>query len=199
MSDTPQDIPSTAAPAPEPALTDHAYDGIQEYDNPTPGWWNWLFIGTIVFSVIYFFVVTMAGGELSPVAFFNRYQLAEQKAGGNLKADAPTLIRLSKDADSLKLGATIFTAKCISCHKGDGSGITGPNLTDERYVNVTKITDIVDVVTKGRNNGAMPAWKTSLNPNEVVEVSAYVASLRGQNKPGKPAEPNAKVIPPWSE
>ena len=35
----------------EPALLDHEYDGIREYDNPTPGWWVMLFILTIIFSV----------------------------------------------------------------------------------------------------------------------------------------------------
>ncbi len=34
-------------------LTDHAYDGIQEFDNPLPGWWKWMFVATIVFSVFY--------------------------------------------------------------------------------------------------------------------------------------------------
>jgi cytochrome c oxidase cbb3-type subunit 3 len=34
----------------EPPLTDHSYDGIQEYDNPMPGWWVWLFVATVVYS-----------------------------------------------------------------------------------------------------------------------------------------------------
>ena len=36
-------------------LLDHAYDGIQEYDNPLPGWWKWLFIASIIFTPPYFF------------------------------------------------------------------------------------------------------------------------------------------------
>ena len=31
----------------------HAFDGIEEYDNPLPKWWFMLFIGTIVFSIGY--------------------------------------------------------------------------------------------------------------------------------------------------
>ncbi|MEK7370666.1 MAG: cbb3-type cytochrome c oxidase N-terminal domain-containing protein, partial [candidate division NC10 bacterium] len=34
-------------------LLDHEYDGIEEYDNPLPGWWVWVFWATIVFSGVY--------------------------------------------------------------------------------------------------------------------------------------------------
>jgi cytochrome c oxidase cbb3-type subunit III len=184
---------------PADPLTGHAYDGIQEFDNPTPGWWNWLFIGTIAFSVVYFTIVTLAGGELGPIGQYERALKADMNRGGVLKADAKTLLLLSKDADALKAGAAIFAANCVTCHGRSGEGITAPNMTDDSYVNVSKLADIPEVVTQGRNNGAMPAWGNRLRPNEVVQVSAYVASLRGQNKKGKAIEPNARVIPPWSE
>ena len=32
---------------------DHAFDGIQEFDNPLPKWWFMLFVGTLVFGVGY--------------------------------------------------------------------------------------------------------------------------------------------------
>lgn len=38
---------------PKDELLDHAYDGIQEYDNELPGWWKNLFYLTIIISVIY--------------------------------------------------------------------------------------------------------------------------------------------------
>jgi hypothetical protein len=78
--------------------------------------------------------------------------------------------------------------------------MTGPNLTDENYLNVTKIEDIADVVTNGRKNGAMPAWKNELLPVEQVLVSAYVVSLRGKNLPsvgGRGKE--GDIIAPWPE
>ncbi|MBI5611205.1 MAG: cytochrome C, partial [Deltaproteobacteria bacterium] len=34
-------------------LLEHNYDGIQEYDNPLPGWWTALFWLTIVFAAGY--------------------------------------------------------------------------------------------------------------------------------------------------
>ena len=39
--------------APDDPLTGHDYDGIQEYDNPTPSWWYLVFAATVVFSVCY--------------------------------------------------------------------------------------------------------------------------------------------------
>ena len=31
----------------------HSFDGIEEYDNPLPRWWFLLFIGTLVFGILY--------------------------------------------------------------------------------------------------------------------------------------------------
>jgi len=37
--------------------TGHAWDGdLQEYNNPLPRWWLWCFYGTVVFSVLYWFI-----------------------------------------------------------------------------------------------------------------------------------------------
>lgn len=184
---------------PDPSVEVHTYDGIEEYDNPLPGWWKWLWAGTIVFSVCYFFVVTITGGQLSPVAAYDRAALAELKnAGGPLKPDAATLVRLMKDDDSMKAGAAIFATNCVACHNRDASGLIGPNLTDDYYIHVRKIEDIADVVTKGRKSktAEMPAWANRLSPNEIVQVSSFVASLRGKNLPGKP--PEGQAIARWS-
>ena len=32
----------------EELLKDHSYDGIQEYDNPLPGWWTFLLWASII-------------------------------------------------------------------------------------------------------------------------------------------------------
>lgn len=185
----------------EPKLTDHAYDGIQEYDNPTPGWWTWIFIGTVIFSGIYWVTATLASGDFSPNAYFDRAMVAEMKKTLGEKPlpwDAATLLKLAKSEDMRGIGAGIFATNCASCHGKDGAGVTGPNLTDESYLNVSKVEDILDVIKNGRNNAAMPAWGNRLQPNEIVVVSAYVASLRGQKKPS-PRPVEGKPIEPWSE
>ena len=79
-----------------------------------------------------------------------------------------------------------------------GAGLTGPNLTDESYIHVKRIEDVVDVIAAGRANGAMPAWNNRLQPKEITLVTAFVASLRGTNAPGG-REAQGQPIAPWSE
>lgn len=189
------------APAKE-RLTGHAYDGIEEYDNPTPGWWTAIFIVTIVFAGLYWFVATLSSGGLSAETELKFDTIAEttRQFGslGELKPDAATVIRFSHDEKWKSVGESIFLGKCAACHGRDGAGINGPNLTDDSYIHVSKVEDIVDVVMTGRNNGAMPAWRNTMSENEIIMVSAYVTALRGQNKPGRPIEANAKAIPPFA-
>ena len=70
--------------APEDPLLDHCYDGIQEYDNPLPGWWTWLFIATIAFCPLYWVYYhsgiesrTLAAGYSQAIADNLRLQFAE--------------------------------------------------------------------------------------------------------------------------
>lgn len=182
-------------------LTDHAYDGIEEYDNPTPGWWTMIFIGSCIFAVLYWFIATISSGGLSAERELALDKLVETHnqfaAIGELQPDPATIAKFAHDPKWLSFGESVFLSKCMTCHNRDGSGGTGPNLTDEKYIYVRKLDDIYDVILAGRNNGAMPSWRTTLNQNEMVIVAAYVSSLRGQNKAGKAAEPNAVAIEPW--
>ncbi len=181
-------------------LREHAYDGIQEFDNPTPGWWTYIFIGTIFFSVVYYayFHSGVAGRSVADryqtaVAENLRLQFAEI---GELKPDTATLLKFMKDPKWLTVGEIVFKGNCINCHGANASGSVGPNLTDDHWKNVKKLDDIPDVIRNGAANGAMPSWKNRLHPNEVVLAACYVASLRGQNLPG-PRGAEGELIPPW--
>jgi cytochrome c oxidase cbb3-type subunit 3 len=44
----------------------HSYDGIQEYDNPLPGWWKWLFLATFIFSIFYWLYFHTGAQESDP-------------------------------------------------------------------------------------------------------------------------------------
>jgi cytochrome c oxidase cbb3-type subunit 3 len=183
-------------------VSEFEYDGIREYENPCPGWWNWLFFGTFVFSAFYFLFFQFSPASWTiwqaydtAVADNLRLQFAEI---GELQPDEPTLVRYLHQPDWLKVGRTVYTTHCRSCHAENGEGQVGPNLTDENWKNVRVLADVARVVTNGAASGAMPAWQTRLHPNEIVLVSAYVASLRGQNLPG-PRGAEGEVIPAWPD
>ncbi|MEZ6088645.1 MAG: c-type cytochrome [Pirellulaceae bacterium] len=174
----------------------------EEFDNPLPGWWKWLFIATIVFSPVYW--MFFHGGaesrsvtELYDVALAEntRLQFAEI---GNLEPNAETIMRFTEKDSWLRVGEVVFKTNCISCHGRDAEGKVGPNLTDDFYKNVTNVEDIARVINNGAGGNAMPAWKTRLHQDEVVLVSAYVASLRGTNAEGGKG-PDGREIAPWPE
>lgn len=181
-------------------LTGHCYDGIQEYDNPTPAWWTWIFVASVIFAVIYLFFVLAAGDELSPHGYYRRAYVAnvEKKFGelGELEPDAQTLVDYMDNEQWMAFAASTFKTNCTGCHGADGEGLSGPNLTDDYYKNIVEIEDIARIVRDGAAGGAMPPHETRLHPNEIVLVSSYVASLRGKNLPGN--APEGDEAPPWN-
>jgi cytochrome c oxidase cbb3-type subunit 3 len=182
-------------------LTDHAYDGIQEYDNPLPGWWSLLFFLSVVFAVAYT-VHYHLGGEGESVEEEYDAQAAEVfelrfAELGELQADRATLLAFMNDPEWLTVGQAVFKAHCTSCHGADAQGDIGPNLTDDAWKNVDHVEDIARVIADGAGNGSMPAWRTRLSHvNQIVLTAAYVASLRGSN-PAQPRAPEGDAIPPW--
>jgi cytochrome c oxidase cbb3-type subunit 3 len=179
---------------------EHSYDGIEEFDNPLPGWWKWVFIATILFSPFYWLYYHGGGTGRSIEDQFNvalaentRLQFAEI---GDLEPNEATIAKFMGKDSWVKVGKSVFRANCISCHGREGEGKVGPNLTDEAYKNIKTLGDIAKVINKGAGNGAMPKWSHRLHVNEVVMVSAYVANLRGTNaEGGRPEEGNK--IAPW--
>ena len=185
------------------ALTDHAYDGIQEFDNPLPGWWKWMFVGSVVFSVFYamYFHIGAPGRSVAEQydTALAANTLLQFKEIGDLEPTADNIMLYANKKSWLSVGQTVYKTNCISCHGRDGEGKVGPNLTDQFYKNVRKVEDIARVINQGAGNGAMPAWANRLHPNEVVLVSAYVASLRGSKTAGEGKGPDGVEIPPWPE
>lgn len=183
-------------------LTGHEYDGIREYDNPTPGWWHMIFLATIVFSAFY-----VLFWHFSPISWTieDRWAAAKTRENailfgtvGNLEGTEKDILRMKADPKFMAVGKSLFEGTCAQCHAADGGGMpgTGVNLTDEHYKNAKKIEDLFLVITDGANAGAMPAQSQRFSQNERVLLAAYAASLRG-TKPAAPKAPEGEVIPPW--
>ena len=80
------------------------------------------------------------------------------------------------------LGKPKFAA-CAACHgpEGKGSQIVGaPNLTDKIWLHGGGIQNVMETITKGRNN-RMPAHKDILTPAKIHLLAAYVWGLSNNN------------------
>lgn len=189
---------ATDGPPADP-MTDHEYDGIREYDNPTPGWWSLIFFVSFIWALGYWIIYELDYEAPRPVQVWEREVAEANKILfaklGDLKPDADTMLALAHEENWMLVGQSIFLANCASCHARDARGDVGPNMTDDSYKNIKVITDIPRVIREGANNLAMPAQRGRLSENEIILVSAYIASLRGKNLPGRP--PEGDKIPPW--
>lgn len=181
-------------------LLDHEYDGIREYDNPTPGWWVMLFALTIIFSAFY---VAYYYAPVADRSIYDAYtaaktdQAAREEAAipGELNLDSASLAGYLASERYVAMGRAVFKNNCVSCHASEGQGQQGPNLTDQYYKHVKALEDIPQVVTNGANNGKMPSWKNALSRKKIALVSVYVASLRGKNLPGPRLEGDGEIAP----
>ena len=182
-------------------LSDHEYDGIREYDNPTPGWWHAIFLVSVLFSLFYFAYYEGNPNAPTPASRWAKKQTVEYKkifgSLGELTPDDATILRLTKDATMMNVAQGTFASNCAQCHAKDGGGLTGVNLTDDSHKNAKVPTDLFHVISNGAGNGGMPAWKNNFSQNERILLAAYVASLRG-TKPATPKAPEGQAIPPWS-
>lgn len=170
----------------EPLLLDHDADGIRELDNLLPRWWVWLFYITIIFSVAYvgYFHILKAG-DLQ----IAKYQ-KEAKQGEEVKAVAlakfeSTIGTLAPDSDKAVLakGQQVYVQMCAPCHRADGGGLVGPNLTDDYWIHGATYTDSVKTILNGVPEKGMLTWRGVLKPNELQAVASYIYTLRGTHPP----------------
>ena len=184
----------------EDILTGHAYDGIQEYDNPLPGWWKWLFILSVMIAPVYMIYFHSGVDGRSIHDDYDRhlasmFELRFEEIG-ELTPDRKTILEYMNEPKWLAVGKVAFKTNCVSCHGANGEGNVGVNLTDDYWKNVRNVEDIAKVVENGAANNAMPAWKNRLHQNQIVLVSAYIATLRDNPVAGgKPAE--GEIVGPW--
>lgn len=168
----------------EDRLLDHNYDGIQEYDNPMPRWWLWLFWITIGFSLLYALNLPGIGTGKGRIANYERDMNAARAKYGAATAAAlllsdDDLIAISRDAAKLAQGKLTFTTQCVACHRADGGGNIGPNLTDAFWIHGAKPRELLKTVSAGVLEKGMPAWSQVLKPDQVSAVVGYVLTLRG--------------------
>jgi cytochrome c oxidase cbb3-type subunit 3 len=113
-------------------------------------------------------------------------------------AGGPTpeaLAALAADQKVVADGKQVFVTYCAACHRPDGGGQIGPNLTDDSWIHGGTLPEIHKTVTEGVLAKGMPEWGKVLKQDQVNAVTVYVKSLFGTNPPNPKPPEGVKVTP----
>ncbi|PWQ96587.1 cytochrome-c oxidase, cbb3-type subunit III [Leucothrix pacifica] len=170
----------------EESTTGHVWDEtLQEYNNPLPKWWLWLFVITIGMAIIYLYWYPGLGNYKGALKWTQMSQFEEaredmidrQKVAFEKFADLE-LTDLAKNEKAMGTASRLFSNNCASCHGSAAQGAKGfPNLTDNDWLYGNSPEQIEHSIVKGRA-GVMP--KLGLSDVQIVQVSNYVLTLSGR-------------------
>jgi len=170
-------------------VTGHVWDeNLQEYNNPLPRWWLWLFYLTIIFSFLYLALYPGLGSYAGMLDWTMQSQYAEEVQQSDAKYGpifaafaAKPIPELAKDDEALAAGKSLFTNYCAQCHGVDAKGVRGyPNLTDDDWMYGGTPDNLVQTIMHGRL-GVMPPHSAILGGEQGVDnMVAYVESLSGR-------------------
>ncbi len=189
--------------------TGHEWDGIQEYNNPLPRWWLWIFYATIVWGIWYTIAYPAWPGIKNATAgylgFSTRGQVAEEIAEFEAKLEPINAKLVAADLNEIRgndelesyavnAGAAVYRTWCAQCHGSGAAGAVGyPNLQDDAWLWGGSMEEIHYTVSHGIRNeedpdahwSQMPAFGADelLTEEEVQQVVNYVMSLSPVNPP----------------
>ncbi len=172
-------------------LREHIYDGIQEYDQRLPNWWLYTLYGSIVFSIVYWFVHMIAGlvpdDGVQVDAAMARVTAAKMASSIDVSDDGK-FWEMSRNPVFVEAGRQTFQANCVACHlaslrgKSESPAAIGPDLTDTAWVHGGTPREIYVTAAKGVPAKGMPAWEPVLGQKKTAEVVAYLLS---HHQPGE--------------
>lgn len=206
----------------DPPTTGHSWDGIEEYDNPMPRWWVWIFIITIIWSVGYWIAMPAWPGIQSAtqgvLGYSSRANVATEISEFEARNEQFFVQLVETDLDdisenddlhrfAINAGGSVFRAQCSQCHGTGGAGVQAngfPNLLDDDWLWGGTMEDIVTTVTWGIRNedyadarySAMPAFGQDglLESDEIDQVVNHVLSLSGADHDAALAAAGAEVF-----
>ncbi len=164
----------------------HVWDEtLEEYNNPMPKWWSWLFSITVIFAFVYLALYpglgnfkgvlgwTSVGQHTAEVAkmdatvkpLFDKYLAMDVKA-------------VAGDKQANEMGKRLFLTYCMQCHGADARGAKGfPNLSDGDWLYGGEPEQIKETLNNGRM-GVMPPH-AQLGADTVKDLANFVRSLSG--------------------
>lgn len=155
----------------------HEYDGIQEYDNPMPAWWLWIFLVTIVWSVFYIaalgvgFINGYEGRLASEERVVNELRLAAAVSAPVI--DAELLAAAMNNPDQIELGKSTFARSCAACHAADGSGGIGASLIDDVWIHGDEPIAIYGIIRDGVTEKGMPSH-SHFTEDQIAGLVAFI-------------------------
>ncbi|WP_298679083.1 cytochrome-c oxidase, cbb3-type subunit III [uncultured Lentibacter sp.] len=197
----------------DPSTTGHSWDGIQEFNNPLPRWWLWIFYACIVWGLWYSVAYPAWPGIKSATAgylgFSTRAEVAAdiatveaQNAAINEKLASVELAAIATDPElegyAKSAGSAVFKTWCAQCHQTNGAGAKGyPNLQDDDWlwggsmeeIHLTLLHGIRSETDDDTRYSEMPAFGRDelLEEEEISQVVNYVMSLTPNVNPPQDA------------
>ena len=164
----------------------HVWDEtLEEYNNPMPKWWTWLFVITVVFAFAYLALYPGLGKFPGMLGWTSKGQhegevakvdaVIKPKFEKYLKMD---LKAVAADKEAMEMGKRLYMTYCMQCHGADARGAKGfPNLTDADWLYGGEPEKIEESIAGGRM-GMMPPH-AQLGAETIKDVANYVRSLSG--------------------
>lgn len=172
----------------ETIVLQHDYDGIRELDNSLPPWWKWGFVMTIVFSFVYMWYYHVSDGPNQIQEYTAAVERAEiekaafmAKAGASVDENTVTLIL---DKGELSDAGALFKNTCAACHREDGGGAVGPNLTDNYWLHGGALKDVFKSIKYGWKDKGMPEWGHNMSAKQIAGLASYIKNMTGKNVAG---------------
>ncbi len=181
-----QDKTEATAPSGQAEIMGHVWDEtLQEYNNPLPRWWSWMFYITVFFALGYLAVYPGLGtyqgvfGWSSKGQYEGEMQQSEaQYAPVFAKFQGQDVKAVAADPEARKTGERLFLTYCAQCHGSDARGAKGfPNLADNDWLWGGMAEQIKTSILEGRQ-GTMPPH-AQLGAETIKDLANYVRSLSG--------------------
>lgn len=193
------------APTSAGNTTGHVWDEtLQEYSNPLPNWWRWMFYITVVFALFYLAMYPGLGnfqgqfGWSSTGQYDAEMKKADEQYGPIFKKfQSQDVMTVAANAEAKEMGQRLFLTYCAQCHGSDAKGAKGfPNLTDNDWLFGGTPEQIKESITKGRD-AAMPAKgvKPDLTGDQIKDLANYVRSLSGLSSDSVRAQRGKDLFP----
>jgi cytochrome c oxidase cbb3-type subunit 3 len=166
----------------------HKWDGdLEEWNNPAPKWWLYLYFITIAWAIGYLVAFPGLGSYEGMLGWSQegQYEAEMQAAAENYdpiyeEFAAMDFEVLSQNAQAQALGKSLYASYCTTCHGSDARGAPGyPNLTDNAWLWGNAESELYISIANGRN-AVMPVLAPALGGDEgIANMAKYVKSLSG--------------------